>query len=61
MASVDLDHPPEGVVILPDREGANDQQLDPRAWVDAVRRPIPRHLQHRVAEHLTAARESGEV
>jgi len=37
MAAVDLDHPPEGVVILPER-GVDDSYFDPRAWVQAVRR-----------------------
>lgn len=60
MATVDLDHPPEGVVILPDPKGTTGQ-LDPQAWVAAVRRTVPRHLQQGVAEHLAAARELGEV
>ena len=60
MAAVDLDHPPEGVVILPEPKGTMGQ-LDPQAWVDSVRRSTPRHLQQGVAEHLAVARELGEV
>lgn len=60
MAAVDLDHPPEGVVILAEPKGTT-RQLDPRAWVAAVRRTTPRHLQQAVAEHLSAARELGEA
>jgi len=60
MAAADLDHPPEGVVILPER-AADDSHLDPRAWVQAVRRPTPRQLRQRVADHLSEARELGEV
>jgi hypothetical protein len=60
MATVDLDHPPDGVVILPE-PGADDRHLDPRAWVDAIRRPTPRRLRQRVADHLARARELGEV
>ncbi|MDQ6782287.1 MAG: hypothetical protein M3063_02330 [Actinomycetota bacterium] len=60
MAAVDLDHLPEGVVILPELKGTTGQ-LDPRAWAAAVRRSTPRHLQQGVAEHLAAARELGEV
>lgn len=60
MATVDLDHPPDGVVLLPE-PGADDRHLDPRAWVDAIRRPTPRRLRQRVADHLAKARELGEV
>lgn len=60
MAAVDLDHPPEGIVILAEPKGTMGQ-LDPRAWVAAVRRSAPRHLQQAVAEHLSATRELGEV
>jgi len=60
VATRDLDHPPEGVVILPERTD-NDRYLDSRAWVEAVRRPTPRQLRERVAEHLAQARELGEV
>ena len=56
MAAADLDRPPEGVVILPE-PGGQDSRLDPRAWVEAVRRPTPRRLRRPVAEDLTEARE----
>lgn len=60
VATTDLDHPPEGIVLLPE---VDDRAafLDPRAWVQAVRRPTPRRIQQRVADHLTQARELGEV
>jgi hypothetical protein len=57
--AADLDPPPEGVVILPE-PGGHDRPLDPRAWVEAVRRPAPRRLRRPVAEYLTEARELGE-
>jgi hypothetical protein len=60
MAAVDLDHPPEGVVILLEPRGTPGQ-LDPQAWVNSVRRSTPRHLKQGVAEHLAVARELGEV
>lgn len=47
-------------MILPAHE-AEDKHLDPRAWVDTVRRPTPRRLRQRVADHLARARELGEV
>jgi hypothetical protein len=56
----DLEHPPEGVVILPEH-GDHARYLDPRAWVETVRRPTPRRLRQRVADHLAQARELGEV
>jgi len=60
MAAADLDPPPEGIVILPEPAG-DDRRLDPRAWVEAVRRPVPRRLRRSVADYLTEAREFGEV
>ncbi len=60
MAAADLDPPPEGVVILPGPSG-HDSRLDPRAWVEAVRRPAPRRPRRPVADYLTEARELGEV
>ncbi|MHB8448892.1 MAG: hypothetical protein ACYDAQ_00230 [Mycobacteriales bacterium] len=60
MAAVDLDHLPDGLVILPEPK-SSERQLEPRAWVESVRRPNRRHLQHRVADHLATARELGEV
>ncbi len=58
--AADLNHPPEGVVLLPE-VGDSSACLDPQAWVQAVRRPTPRRLQQRVADHLAQARELGEV
>jgi hypothetical protein len=52
--------PTRRVVILPER-GADDRHLDPRAWVDAIRRPAPRRLRQRVVDYLAKARELGEV
>jgi len=60
VAVSDLDHPPEGVVILPE-PSAETGHLDPRAWVESVRRPTLRRLRQRVADHLARARELGEV
>lgn len=61
MAAVELNRPPEGVVTLPAPGEGHDERLGPRAWVEAVRRPTPRHLRRPVADHLAAARELGEV
>lgn len=47
-------------MILPER-GDRETYLDPRAWVEAVRRPTTRRLRQRVADHLAQARELGEV
>lgn len=60
MAADDLDPPPEGVVLLPEPSG-RDSRLDPRAWVETVRRPAPRRLRRPVADYLIEARELGEV
>jgi len=60
VAAPDLDHPPEGVVILPE-PSAESGHLDSRTWVAGVRRPTPRRLRQRVADHLARARELGEV
>lgn len=60
MAVVNLNHPPDDVVILPQR-GDDSADLDPRAWVEAIRHAAPRQLRQRVADHLTQARELGEV
>ena len=61
MAAADLDPPPEGVVILPEPSG-HDSRLNPRTWVEAVRRrPAPRRLRRPVADYLTEGRELGEV
>jgi hypothetical protein len=59
VATTDLDHLPEGVVMLPEHHG--DGQFDARTWVETVRRPAPRRLRKPVAEHLAEARELGEV
>jgi len=60
VATADLEHPPDGVVILP-APGADTGHLDPREWVETVRRPTVRRLRHRVADHLAVARELGEA
>jgi len=60
MSGLDHEHLPEGVVLHPERRDA-DRLLDPRAWVAAVRRPVPRRLETPVADHLAEARERGEV
>ena len=60
MVAANPDHPPDGVVILPE-PGGQDARLDPRAWVEAVRRPTPRRLRRPVADYLAEARELGEV
>jgi hypothetical protein len=60
MAAVGFDPPPAGVVVLPEApEGAG--QLDPNAWVDAVRRPVHRRLRQPVAEHLAQVRDHREA
>jgi hypothetical protein len=60
MATPDLEHPPDGVVILPE-PSADTGDLDPRTWVETVRRPTARRLRQRVADHLAVARELGEA
>ncbi len=60
MAAVDLDHPPNGVVPLPESD-SSERMLDPQRWVEQVRRPVPRQLRRRVAEHLAEARDFDEV
>lgn len=60
MASTGLNRPPEGVALLP-QASAKDGQLDPKAWVESVRKPTPRKLRQPLAEYLTEARDLGEV
>lgn len=60
MAVVDLEHLPEGVVLLADPVDAHTQ-IGPQRWVEASRRRVPRQLGQRVAEHLSSAREQDEV
>lgn len=60
MSTVDLDHPPEGVVLMPDPP-EDSGHLDPRAWVEACRSDVPRRLHRPVADYLAEAREAGEA
>ncbi len=58
--AVDLDRPPEGVVVLPESELVGEQ-MDQRAWVMAVRRPATLRLSQPVASYLVEASNVGEA
>lgn len=60
MPVVDLDHPPEGVVLLADPDDAHTR-LSPQTWVEAARRETPRTLRRPVAQYLNDARDQEDV
>jgi len=60
MSTADLEHPPEGVIVLAEPEAAG-ALLSPRSWVASVRRPTPQRLKRPVAEYLSEARDLGEA